>query len=103
MHINSQQKLSKQKLLDIFPTVGRTGKITYNAKLEPIQIAGTMVSAASLNNAEYIMAKDLRINAQVKVKKQGYYSWSYKCNQRCWLENYLNESKQKNVQHVMND
>lgn len=64
-------EVKETKILDIFPTVGRTGKITYNAKLEPVQIAGTMVSAASLNNAEYIMAKDLRINAKVKVKKAG--------------------------------
>ncbi|AGY41232.1 DNA ligase [Mesoplasma florum W37] len=64
-------EVKQTKLLDIFPTVGRTGKITYNAKLEPVQIAGTTVSAASLNNAEYIMAKDLRINSVVKVKKAG--------------------------------
>ncbi|AVN60179.1 DNA ligase (NAD(+)) LigA [Mesoplasma entomophilum] len=64
-------EVKQTKLLDIFPTVGRTGKITYNAKLEPVQIAGTTVSAASLNNAEYIMAKDLRINSIVKVKKAG--------------------------------
>ncbi|AVN60841.1 NAD-dependent DNA ligase LigA [Mesoplasma florum] len=64
-------EVKQTKLLDIFPTVGRTGKITYNAKLEPVQIAGTIVSAASLNNAEYIMAKDLRINSIVKVKKAG--------------------------------
>ncbi|ATZ17766.1 NAD-dependent DNA ligase LigA [Mesoplasma melaleucae] len=64
-------EVKETKLLDIFPTVGRTGKITYNAKLEPVQIAGTTVSAASLNNAEYIMAKDLRVNAKVKVKKAG--------------------------------
>ncbi|ATI73803.1 NAD-dependent DNA ligase LigA [Mesoplasma florum] len=64
-------EVKQTKLLDIFPTVGRTGKITYNAKLEPVQIAGTTVSAASLNNAEYIIAKDLRINSIVKVKKAG--------------------------------
>ncbi|AVN62205.1 DNA ligase (NAD(+)) LigA [Mesoplasma coleopterae] len=64
-------EVKQTKLLDIFPTVGRTGKITYNAKLEPVQIAGTTVSAASLNNAEYIMAKDLRVNSIVKVKKAG--------------------------------
>ncbi|KAF5295782.1 hypothetical protein FQA39_LY12955 [Lamprigera yunnana] len=49
----------------------RTGKITYNAKLQPVQLAGTMVEAATLNNAEYIMAKGLKIGANVKVKKAG--------------------------------
>ncbi|PPE06513.1 NAD-dependent DNA ligase LigA [Mesoplasma corruscae] len=64
-------EIKETKLLDIFPTVGRTGKITYNAKLEPVQIAGTSVGAASLNNAEYIIAKELKIGANVKVKKAG--------------------------------
>ncbi|ASZ08918.1 NAD-dependent DNA ligase LigA [Mesoplasma chauliocola] len=64
-------EVKETQLLDIFPSVGRTGKITYNAKLKPVQIAGTTVSAATLNNAEYIIAKDLRINATVKVKKAG--------------------------------
>lgn len=64
-------EIKQTKLLDIFPSVGRTGKITYNAKLHPVQIAGTTVSAASLNNAEYIQAKELKVNAFVKVKKAG--------------------------------
>ncbi|WP_031542618.1 NAD-dependent DNA ligase LigA [Mesoplasma photuris] len=64
-------EVKETKLLDIFPTVGRTGKITYNAKLEPIKIAGTVVSAATLNNAEMIKAKELKIGATVKVKKAG--------------------------------
>ncbi|KNG79755.1 NAD-dependent DNA ligase LigA [Mycoplasma sp. HU2014] len=59
------------KLVDIFPTVGRTGKITYNAKLEPVQIMGTVVSAATLHNAEFIKSKDLRVNCYVKIKKAG--------------------------------
>ncbi len=58
-------------ILDIFPTVGRTGKITYNAKLEPIRIAGTIVSAATLHNAEFIQKKDIRINDYVIINKAG--------------------------------
>ncbi|WP_434341844.1 NAD-dependent DNA ligase LigA [Mycoplasma putrefaciens] len=64
-------EIKTTKLLDIFPTVGRTGKITYNAKLEPVKLMGTLVSAASLHNAEFIKSKDLRINGYVKVKKAG--------------------------------
>lgn len=59
------------KLLDIFATVGRTGKITYNALLQPVIIANTTVSAATLHNSDYIIARDLRINDLVTVKKAG--------------------------------
>ncbi|AGR40833.1 NAD-dependent DNA ligase LigA [Spiroplasma taiwanense] len=59
------------KLLDIFPTVGRTGKITYNASLEPVQLAGTTVQAATLHNADFIIQRDIRVNGDVKVKKAG--------------------------------
>jgi DNA ligase (NAD+) len=58
-------------MLDIFPTVGRTGRVTYNAKLEPIKLLGTTVQAATLHNAEYIGALDLRIGDTVEVKKAG--------------------------------
>ncbi|WFQ90775.1 DNA ligase [Mycoplasma feriruminatoris] len=64
-------EIKQTKLLDIFATVGRTGKITYNAKLEPVSLMGATISAATLNNAEYIKTKDLRINSVVKIKKAG--------------------------------
>ena len=51
--------------------MGRTGKITYNAKLNPVQLAGTNVGAATLNNAQFIQSLDLRIGGKVKVKKAG--------------------------------
>lgn len=44
-------EVKETTLLKISPSVGRTGKITYNAQLEPIILSGTKVSAASLNNA----------------------------------------------------
>lgn len=59
------------RLLDIVITVGRTGKITPNAVLEPVRIAGTMVSAAQLHNEDMILSKDLRINDIVVVQKAG--------------------------------
>ena len=58
-------------VLDIFPTVGRTGKITYNARLQPTRIAGTIVSAATLHNADFIAAKDIRISDYVLINKAG--------------------------------
>lgn len=59
------------KLLNIFTTVGRTGKITYNAELLPVRIAGTTVKAATLHNADFIQSRDIRINDFVNLKKAG--------------------------------
>lgn len=59
------------RLLDITISVGRTGKITPNAVLEPVRIAGTLVSAAQLHNEDMIKDKDIRINDIVIVRKAG--------------------------------
>lgn len=59
------------KLLDIEVTVGRTGRITPNARLETIELAGTKVSNAQLHNADYIKNNDIRINDTVVVHKAG--------------------------------
>ena len=59
------------KLKQIIATVGRTGKITYVAKLQPIELDGSIVAAATLHNAQYIVAKDIRVNDWVKVFKAG--------------------------------
>ena len=59
------------KLVDIVYTVGRTGNITPNAVLEPIMIAGSLVSRATLNNEDYCKEKDVRIGDIVRVRKAG--------------------------------
>lgn len=59
------------KLIDIFISVGRTGKITYNAILEPVIINGTLVSAATLHNYEYVESLKLNKNDNVKIIKAG--------------------------------
>ena len=59
------------RLKRIFLTVGRTGKVTPNAELEPIQLAGTTVSFASLHNEDLIKDKDIRENDIVVVRKAG--------------------------------
>ena len=59
------------RLKNIFITVGRTGKVTPNAQLEPVRIAGTMVGFAQLHNEDYISAKDIRIGDWVIVRKAG--------------------------------
>ena len=58
-------------LEDIFVTVGRTGRITPNAKLTPVRLAGTSVSAATLHNEDLIKEKDIRIGDMVVVHKAG--------------------------------
>lgn len=59
------------KLKDIIFTVGRTGKIIPNAVLDPIYIAGTVVSRATLNNEDFIVSRDIRIGDYVRVRKAG--------------------------------
>lgn len=64
-------EVKETELLNIFASVGRTGKITYNAVLTPVQLAGTTVQAATLHNADFIYQRDIRIGATVKIKKAG--------------------------------
>ena len=59
------------KLLDIVIQVGRTGVLTPNALLEPVRLAGTTVSKATLHNMDNIRDKDIRIGDTVIVQKAG--------------------------------
>ncbi len=59
------------KLTDIVIQVGRTGVLTPNAVLEPVRLAGTSVSRATLHNIDFITEKDIRIGDTVWVQKAG--------------------------------
>ncbi len=59
------------KLLDIEIAVGRTGVLTPTAVFEPITLAGTTVSRATLNNAEFIREKHIAIGDTITVRKAG--------------------------------
>lgn len=59
------------KIKDIWVNVGRTGVLTPNAILEPVRLAGTTVSRATLHNMGYIKEKDIRIGDTVWVQKAG--------------------------------
>ena len=61
----------KTKLLDIVIQVGRTGVLTPNAVLEPVKLAGTTVSRATLHNIDIIRERDIRIGDNVIVQKAG--------------------------------
>ena len=59
------------KLLGIEVNVGRTGVITPFAVLEPVRLAGTTVSKATLHNADFIAEKEIMIGDTVLVRKAG--------------------------------
>ena len=61
----------KTKIIDIIVEVGRTGTITPTAILEPVRLAGTSVSRATLHNEDYIKEKDIKIGDTVLVQKAG--------------------------------
>ncbi len=59
------------KLKDIIFTVGRTGQITPNAVLDPVIVAGSTVSRATLHNEDYVNEKGLKIGDIVSIRKAG--------------------------------
>ena len=59
------------KLTDIIFTVGRTGKITPNAVLEPVRVAGSTVQRATLHNEDFILDKGLMVGDYVVLRKAG--------------------------------
>lgn len=56
---------------DIVWTVGRTGNVTPTAVMDPVQLAGTTVSRASLHNPDYLREKDIRLGDTVYIHKAG--------------------------------
>lgn len=65
----SEEKITK--LVSIEVSIGRTGRATPIAILEPVRIGGSTVSVASLHNEDQILAKDLRIGDYVLIRKAG--------------------------------
>lgn len=59
------------KLLSVDIQVGRTGVLTPTANLEPVRLAGTTVSRATLHNLNFITERDIRIGDTVVVRKAG--------------------------------
>ena len=61
----------RTRLLEVTFQVGRTGAITPVANMEPVQLAGTVVKRATLNNEDFIRSFDLHIGDYVYVEKGG--------------------------------
>lgn len=64
-----EQKMTR--VLDITLQVGRTGVLTPTAELEPVVVAGSTVSRATLHNLDNIIQKDIRIGDRVLIQKAG--------------------------------
>ena len=58
-------------LRDIVVKVGRTGAVTPNAVLDPVQVGGVTVQSATLHNEDYVRDLDIRIGDQVVIKRAG--------------------------------
>ena len=52
-------------------TVGRTGKVTPNAIFNPVHVAGSLISKATLHNEDYAKEKDIRVGDTISVRKAG--------------------------------
>lgn len=63
--------LARTRIIEIETFVGRTGRITPRAKLEPVKLAGTTVSYATLHNEDYIKKLGIRVGAEVLISKRG--------------------------------
>lgn len=59
------------KLTDIIFTVGRTGRVTPNAVLEPVIVMGSTIRRATLHNEDYVISKNLMIGDIVSIRKAG--------------------------------
>lgn len=59
------------KIIDITVQVGRTGVCTPVAELEPVLVAGSIISRATLHNEEEVQRKDIRIGDRVTIEKGG--------------------------------
>ncbi len=58
-------------LLEIEVNVGRTGVLTPTGRFEPVTLAGTTVSRATLHNQDFISEKDIRVGSRVVLRKAG--------------------------------
>lgn len=64
-------EVAETKLLDITYQIGRTGKLTPVAELEPVFLSGSTISRATLHNEDFIVERDVRVGDVVRIHKAG--------------------------------
>lgn len=62
---------AQTEILDIEESVGRSGKITFRAKLKPVHLSGAQISYATLHNAEFIEQGNYSIGSQIELIRSG--------------------------------
>ena len=68
---SSRPRSARRRLLDIMVSIGRTGRATPFARLEPVFVGGSTVGVATLHNEDQVAAKDVRPGDLVIVRKAG--------------------------------
>lgn len=66
-----EPEIAETTVREIEVFVGRTGRVTPRAGLEPVKLAGTTVSYATLHNADYVAKLGVNVGARVKISKRG--------------------------------
>ncbi len=64
-------EVAETTLLDITYQIGRTGKLTPVAELEPVFLSGSTISRATLHNEDFIVERDVRVGDTVRIHKAG--------------------------------
>jgi DNA ligase (NAD+) len=64
-------RIEVTRVMDIVVQVGRTGKLTPVAALQPVDVSGVTVSRATLHNEDEVLRKDVRVGDTVRIRRAG--------------------------------